>query len=135
MRPSLDNYSTSTLKNILLSLDAITPSCEDGRYYLKLEGMTWAVGPTPESCLAFARRTIEAIINRRKTFVKNPCKICNNTGWVCETHEDKPMDHDPECHAPGAPCQLCNSGRTHDNPPDTSRVFTSVTHVKGKVVQ
>ena len=31
------------------------------------------------------------------------CTRCNDTGWVCEEHPDKPMDHDG-CLGAGEPC-------------------------------
>lgn len=47
-----------------------------------------------------------------------PCPKCNNTGWVCEKHPNKPMEHKitllgrKECDYPGMPC-ACNKS----NPP------------------
>ena len=39
------------------------------------------------------------------------CK-CNGTGWTCEQHDDKPMDHDG-CKGPGEPCSWCNPMSAH----------------------
>jgi len=41
-----------------------------------------------------------------------PCKVCDNTGWVCEKHPKKPFEHKIifntlECSVPGMPCK-CN---------------------------
>jgi hypothetical protein len=35
------------------------------------------------------------------------CTRCAGTGWVCEAHPDKPMEHDG-CGAAGDPCPWCN---------------------------
>jgi hypothetical protein len=41
------------------------------------------------------------------------CTRCEDTGWVCEAHEDRPWDSGAakkpcQCGAPGMPCLLCN---------------------------
>ena len=47
------------------------------------------------------------------------CNRCDDTGWVCENHPDKPWDktlpHGCECGA-GAPCPTCNPS-DKDHPP------------------
>lgn len=47
------------------------------------------------------------------------CQICNDTGWVCEDHPDKPWDdeHQDNC-GPGMPCK-CNKAKPpwHYQPP------------------
>ena len=35
-----------------------------------------------------------------------PCSICFASGWVCELHPHKPMEHD-NCGGAGVPCR-CN---------------------------
>lgn len=50
------------------------------------------------------------------------CKICEDVGWVCEEHQDKPMEHiidkkfpfplKEHCGGAGIPCK-CNKA----NPP------------------
>lgn len=43
------------------------------------------------------------------------CKYCDDTGWVCEDHTDKPWDgvsnHKDACHCGGAgsPCEEYNT--------------------------
>lgn len=57
--------------------------------------------------------------------VSNCCQICFGSGWVCEEHPDKPMEHikdrspfyklflgDARCDGAGMPCK-CNKA----NPP------------------
>lgn len=39
------------------------------------------------------------------------CTRCAGTGWVCEDHPDKPMEHD-SCGGAGAPCPMCNTMAT-----------------------
>jgi hypothetical protein len=34
------------------------------------------------------------------------CPHCRDTGWVCEEHPNKPMDHEG-CAGAGMPC-ICN---------------------------
>ena len=58
---------------------------------------------------------------------KPPCNNCDDTGWVCEGHPDRPWDGGSSradacgCGA-GAPCDVCNeSGQDH------SRVIKTVT--------
>lgn len=44
---------------------------------------------------------------------KPPCKNCDDTGWVCEAHEDRPWGGVSsradacDCGA-GSPCDVCN---------------------------
>jgi hypothetical protein len=50
------------------------------------------------------------------------CPVCDNTGWVCENHPDRPFKMFSKrfdacnCGA-GAPCDLCNPSDA-DDPPD-----------------
>jgi hypothetical protein len=52
-----------------------------------------------------------------------PCVVCDNTGWVCEAHPDRPAGMFSKrfdacnCGA-AAPCLICNPCDA-DNPPDT----------------
>jgi hypothetical protein len=43
------------------------------------------------------------------------CARCQDTGWVCERHDDRPMDHDG-CPGAGMPCPSCNVSN-EENPP------------------
>ena len=43
---------------------------------------------------------------------QTPCETCDDTGWVCECHEDRPWEgvssrHDACNGGPGVPC-VCN---------------------------
>jgi hypothetical protein len=57
--------------------------------------------------------------------------VCDNTGWVCENHPDRPFKMFSkrfdacDCGA-GAPCERCNPYDT-DHPPDMSRTGMRVT--------
>jgi hypothetical protein len=31
------------------------------------------------------------------------CSLCEDSGWVCETHPDRPWDHAETCRGAGAP--------------------------------
>lgn len=58
---------------------------------------------------------------------KSPCSNCDDTGWVCEGHADRPWggvsDRADACECgAGAPCDVCNTGRV----PDTGRVIETV---------
>ena len=53
------------------------------------------------------------------------CKLCDDTGWVCEDHGDRPVKADSErsdaCDCPAAmPCPACNA----DDPPRPPRGMT-----------
>jgi hypothetical protein len=58
------------------------------------------------------------------------CVVCDNTGWVCENHPDRPWKGFSkrfdacDCGA-GAPCDLCNPS-DGDHPPDMSRTGMKV---------
>ena len=41
------------------------------------------------------------------------CSLCEDCGWVCETHPDRPWEgeHACTCGAAGAPCPRCNGRR------------------------
>jgi hypothetical protein len=47
------------------------------------------------------------------------CVRCGDSGWVCESHPDLPMDHliagDP-CGGAGEPCPLCNQFENGERP-------------------
>jgi hypothetical protein len=36
------------------------------------------------------------------------CRLCKNTGWLCEEHPTQPWDHDPDCDGVGVAC-TCNT--------------------------
>jgi hypothetical protein len=46
------------------------------------------------------------------------CTRCQDTYWVCETHDDRPWSGDKACGCGGAgmPCPSCNVSNP-DNPP------------------
>ncbi len=46
------------------------------------------------------------------------CLCCEDTGWVCENHPDRPFFGDCayDCGGAGAPCPVCN--RTDPGDPD-----------------
>jgi hypothetical protein len=58
------------------------------------------------------------------------CQICDDAGWVCENHPDKPWDGTSSradacgCGA-GAPCKACNPC-DDETAPDTSRAMRTV---------
>jgi hypothetical protein len=39
------------------------------------------------------------------------CSVCEDCGWVCENHLDRPWEgeHARTCGGAGAPCPPCNS--------------------------
>jgi hypothetical protein len=39
-----------------------------------------------------------------------PCARCEDNGWVCESHQDRPWEgeHACGCGGAGAPCPVCN---------------------------
>jgi len=50
------------------------------------------------------------------------CARCEDLGWVCENHDDKPWRDGPggcECGA-GAPCPACNLSNADNAPRDPS---------------
>lgn len=40
------------------------------------------------------------------------CEICEDSGWRCESHPNKPYDHD-DCRSAGDPC-ICNPDANTD---------------------
>jgi hypothetical protein len=50
-----------------------------------------------------------------------PCAVCDNTGWVCENHPERPRKGFSkradacDCGA-GAPCDLCNPSDANQAP-------------------
>jgi hypothetical protein len=53
-----------------------------------------------------------------------PCLICDSTGWVCESHPDRPWrgrrERADACDCgTGMPCELCNPCGGFDEPPAT----------------
>jgi hypothetical protein len=51
--------------------------------------------------------TLSALSGRIK------CSLCEDCGWVCESHPARPWEgeHACTCGAAGAPCPWCNVGR------------------------
>jgi hypothetical protein len=55
-----------------------------------------------------------------------PCLACDNTGWVCEEHPDRPWRGTSErtdacdCVKVGMPCEACNPSGGIDEPPAIS---------------
>jgi hypothetical protein len=46
------------------------------------------------------------------------CDLCDDTGWVCEDHGDRPLkgdsNHTDACSfGPGKPCPRCNRDSRH----------------------
>jgi hypothetical protein len=54
----------------------------------------------------------------RSGFLQMTCMRCEDTGWVCEAHQDRSWDgpHPCGCGAAGAPCPACNAPE-RDEPP------------------
>lgn len=48
------------------------------------------------------------------------CEKCNDTGWVCENHPDKPWetgeDNDCDCGGAGMPCECNPNEIMHGSP-------------------
>ena len=46
------------------------------------------------------------------------CLLCEDTGWVCENHPDRPRDGPRacDCGGAGAPCPVCNGPAEGDVP-------------------
>jgi hypothetical protein len=65
--------------------------------------------------------------NNRSMSGQQRCEFCDDTGWVCENHPDRPWRGFTsridacECGA-GAPCDACNRGDS----PDISRAGMKV---------
>jgi hypothetical protein len=44
------------------------------------------------------------------------CSVCDDSGWVCETHPDRPWDHAETCGGAGVPCPWCNVPDKNEQP-------------------
>jgi len=60
-----------------------------------------------------------AFLTRRRwnsTLMK--CSVCEDSGWVCETHPDKPWEGEHACRCDGAgmPCPKCNVPEKNEPP-------------------
>jgi hypothetical protein len=55
------------------------------------------------------------------------CARCQDTYWVCETHDDRPWDGEYacDCGAAGMPCPNCNPS-DRDHPPRLPAGFRRV---------
>jgi hypothetical protein len=54
------------------------------------------------------------------------CKNCDDGGWVCENHPDKPWrDGEGCCGGAGMPCPVCNDAKPPQFPrmPEGSQVI------------
>ena len=64
----------------------------------------------------------------RETLREGPqCSHCDSTGWVCETHSDRPWDGAKACGCGGAgmPCPSCNLS-SPDDALDFRRAFNEM---------
>ena len=63
------------------------------------------------------------------------CQRCQDVGWVCETHDDRPWSLDlPNgcvCGA-GEPCPDCNSSDGEDDLLDTGEAIKNITATRDK---
>jgi hypothetical protein len=52
------------------------------------------------------------------------CLLCDDDGWVCETHSDQPFSgpHACRCGGAGMPCPQCNPS-SEDEPPRLPKGF------------
>jgi hypothetical protein len=55
-------------------------------------------------------RDIAQRVEELKAIQLDHCPLCNNTGWVCEKHIDRPWkgNYACNCGADSAPCRVCN---------------------------
>ena len=65
-----------------------------------------------------------------------PCERCDETGWVCEAHDDRPSDIGAspracKCGAPGMPRHECNPSGGWDEPSRCPAVFMVTPDGKG----
>jgi hypothetical protein len=46
------------------------------------------------------------------------CLVCEDSGWVCENHPDRPFqgEHACTCGGAGAPCPSCNESNEDTEP-------------------
>ena len=46
------------------------------------------------------------------------CALCEDSGWVCENHPQRPWEgeHGCTCGGAGAPCPLCNVTNDRNSP-------------------
>jgi hypothetical protein len=46
------------------------------------------------------------------------CSLCEDSGWVCESHPDRPWEgkHACTCSGAGAPCPRCNVPEENEAP-------------------
>jgi hypothetical protein len=77
--------------------------------------------------------TKENVLDRPALAKKPRCEACDDTGWVCENHPNRPASCAGskrwdvcEC-GPGAPCLCCNTDGKIDERPDMSRMRLTVT--------
>jgi hypothetical protein len=60
------------------------------------------------------------------------CTLCEDTGWVCENHPDRPSEGKRACSCggAGAPCRRCNAS-DDDSPPRMPKGFKTEFDKKG----
>jgi hypothetical protein len=60
------------------------------------------------------------------------CFVCEDYGWVCEAHPDKPFEgeHACTCGGAGAPCPSCNES-DEDTEPRAPKGFKTEHDKKG----
>jgi len=69
------------------------------------------------------RKTMHRVSHRGISMLIR-CALCDDTGWVCGVHQDRPWsgalsERACPCRALGTPCEQCNP----DQPRDTSGIF------------
>jgi hypothetical protein len=60
------------------------------------------------------------------------CAVCEDCGWVCEAHPDRPFEGERACTCggAGAPCPRCNAG-DEDTEPRAPKGFKTEFDKKG----
>jgi hypothetical protein len=83
----------------------------------------------PEVTLAEYTKAVDRAFARYAQWrQETKCERCDDTGWTCEAHDDRPWDsglseHACRCGAPAIPCPSCNQS----DPPDLTRAGAGVT--------
>ncbi|MDR6820317.1 hypothetical protein J2X76_005514 [Neorhizobium sp. 2083] len=90
-------------------------------------------GYSPSNSLT-QRNTTPCLPYKTERQSMRQCKQCDDTGWVCERHLNKPWSGKRGCGCGGAglPCQNCTDDDGWDQPPNYTQLFRSMTPIVGK---
>jgi hypothetical protein len=111
------------LTDVLIDENGLAPSVRSRLFHARTR-----LHSHPEVTLTEYTKAVDRAFERYAQWKQDTkCERCDDTGWTCAAHDDRPWDsvlseHACRCGAPAIPCPSCNP-----DPPDISRADIGMT--------